>query len=164
MGQTSALFTDHEFHSVNIGTSHIASRLAEVAKRVVALRKGRDRIDATLLSDPDISELGRFVVTLDPADIGKFRTPSLRNVALTAPYMHDGSVATLDEAVDLELYEHGSEHGAPLILTPRGKKDLIALLKALTSPVAIGGRLIVCAGRLHSATAHTGGRAARGLN
>ncbi len=43
-----------------------------------------------------------FVVTLSPADIGKFRTPSLRNVALTAPYMHDGSVATLEEAIELE--------------------------------------------------------------
>jgi cytochrome c peroxidase len=86
-----------------------------------------------ILSDRDIAELGRFVVTLNPADIGKFRTPSLRNVAVTAPYMHDGSVATLSEAVDRELYDH-TQPGRPLILTPKEKQDLVRFLDSLTSP------------------------------
>ncbi len=53
-------------------------------------------------TDQRISSLGAFVTTLDPADVGKFRTPSLRNVALTAPYMHDGGVSQLKTAIALE--------------------------------------------------------------
>lgn len=136
IGPKDALFTDHEFHSVNVGLPHIAFSLAILTTRVVAVRTAGARIDATILSDPDIAELGRFVVTLDPADIGKFRTPSLRNVALTAPYMHDGSVPTLEEAVERELYVHTDQSGRPLILTPQEKADLVTFLKSLTSPVA----------------------------
>jgi cytochrome c peroxidase len=139
IGQEAALFTDHQFHSVNVGMPRVASKLAAITTRVVAVRSSGARIDATILSEPDIAELGRFVVTLDPADIGKFRTPSLRNVALTAPYMHDGSVVTLDEAVDRELYAHTGEIGRPIILTPTEKADLVAFLSALTSPVAEHG-------------------------
>jgi cytochrome c peroxidase len=136
IGRADALFTDHEYHSVNVGLQSIASKLPALTTRLVAARNEGARIDAAILSDPDMSELGRFAVTLDPADIGKFRTPSLRNVALTAPYMHDGSVATLEEAVDRELYDHVGEAGRPLILTPREKGDLVEFLKSLTSPVA----------------------------
>jgi cytochrome c peroxidase len=138
IGTKSALFTDNNFHRVNIGQSRIASKLAELTIRVVAAKKaGNHSVGDAILSDPDISELGRFVATLDPNDIGKFRTPTLRNVALTAPYMHDGSVATLGEAVELELYQHVRGDGRPLILTPVEKEDLAAFLKTLTSPVAI---------------------------
>jgi cytochrome c peroxidase len=73
---------------------------------------------------------------LNPADIGQFKTPSLRNVALTAPYMHDGSVATLEEAVELELYGRGNSLAYPISLTAKEKDDLIAFLLALTSPSA----------------------------
>jgi cytochrome c peroxidase len=135
MDKEAALFTDNQFHSVNVGLPRIASKLAAVTSRLVTVRTSGALIDATILSDPEVAELGRFVVTLDPADIGKFRTPSLRNVALTAPYMHDGSVATLDEAVERELYEHSSQSGRPLILTPNEKADLVAFLNSLTSPV-----------------------------
>jgi cytochrome c peroxidase len=89
------------------------------------------------LSDRDMAELGHFVATLKPKDIGTFRTPSLRNVALTAPYMHDGSVRTLEDAVEHELYLRGSRAGRPLILTPSEKADLVEFLKALTSPGAL---------------------------
>ena len=75
-------------------------------------------------------------MTLEPADIGKFRTPSLRNTALTAPYMHDGSVASLEQAVELEIYYRSAEAGIPLILTPIEKTDLVEFLTALTSPSA----------------------------
>ncbi|MBV8806028.1 MAG: hypothetical protein JO042_13300 [Sinobacteraceae bacterium] len=92
---------------------------------------------SVILTHPDIAELGRFVITLKPGDIGKFRTPSLRNVAVTAPYMHDGSVATLTEAVERELYVRNNRDGRPLILTPREKADLVEFLRALTSPAAV---------------------------
>ena len=80
---------------------------------------------------------GRQRITLNPADRGKFKTPTLRNIALTAPYMHDGSLATLEEVID-----HFSAGGlpdpnkdplmAPLQLTTQEKQDLIAFLRALT--------------------------------
>ena len=72
-------------------------------------------------------------MTKDPVDIGRFKTPSLRNVALTAPYMHDGSIPTLEEAVEREVYYRGLCTSRPLILTPAEKADLIEFLKALTS-------------------------------
>ncbi len=76
--------------------------------------------------------------TGDPADMGRFRTPSLRNVAVTGPYMHDGSVATLEEAVD--HYAAGGRAGSPLTdplvtgfaLDAGERADLVAFLEALT--------------------------------
>lgn len=132
-----ALFTDNDFHSVNVGLQRIAPRLAELTTRLVNARQAGVSLDQTVLSEEDLAELGRFVVTLKPADIGKFRTPSLRNVALTAPYMHDGSVMTLQEAVEMELYNRGAEAGRPLILSPQEKIDVIEFLRSLTSPTAV---------------------------
>ena len=63
-----------------------------------------------------------------PQDMGKFRTPSLRNIAVTAPYMHDGSVATLEAVLDIKM----KNPSKPLALTPQDKSDLIAFLKTLT--------------------------------
>jgi cytochrome c peroxidase len=81
---------------------------------------------------------GRYAVTRHPADRGRFKTPSLRNVALTAPYMHDGSVADLETVV--ELYDRGGsknphldEDLRPLHLTAADQRALIAFLKALSS-------------------------------
>jgi len=81
---------------------------------------------------------GRYAVTLDPADLGRFRTPTLRNVALTAPYFHDGSAATLADVV--EFYDKGGNPNPnldpalrPLKLRPEQKRDLISFLESLTS-------------------------------
>lgn len=82
-------------------------------------------------------DLGRYDVTKKAEDRGAFKTPSLRNVALTAPYMHDGSVATLEEVVD--FYDRGGDSVAgkdkliyKLNLTAQEKSDLVAFMKALT--------------------------------
>ncbi|MGB8854132.1 MAG: cytochrome c peroxidase [Pirellulales bacterium] len=84
-------------------------------------------------------DLGRFVVTKDEKDTGAFKTPTVRNVALTAPYMHDGSMATLEEVV--EWYDKGghpnphlSDKIKPLKLTPQEKSDLVEFMKACTGP------------------------------
>lgn len=131
IGVKAAIFTDQQFHGLGVGREHIASRLAHVAKQaVVASATEAERL---IVSRPDIAALGRFLATRKPADIGKFRTPSLRNVALTAPYMHDGSVATLEEAIDLEIYYRGIAANRPLVLTPEEKSDLVDFLKSLTS-------------------------------
>lgn len=83
-------------------------------------------------------DIGRAGVTGDEADRGAFKTPSLRNVAETAPYMHDGSVATLEEVVD--HYDRGGtpnprldEEIQPLGLSAVEKRQLVAFLRALTS-------------------------------
>lgn len=132
IGPEAALFTDNQFHSLGVGFKRVSPRLAEIT-RYVADNNGRE-LDEAVLTRAEFSELGRFVVTLDPVDIGRFKTPSLRNVAVTAPYMHDGSINTLEEALNLEIYYRGVASGRPLILTPKEKAELIEFLKALTSP------------------------------
>lgn len=86
---------------------------------------------------------GRFDVTGNTEDIGKFKTPTLRNIAITAPYMHDGRFATLEEVI--EFYNSGVNHppnldpimtkpsfAHGLQLTAQQKSDLLAFLRALT--------------------------------
>lgn len=131
IGEHSASFTDGRFHSLGVGLAPIGTSLAQLAIRVTAASKSQ--LDQLVVRDREIAALGRFVVSNDPNDIGRFKTPSLRNVALTAPYMHDGSVPTLEEVVDQEAYYRGLEAGRPLILTPAEKVDLVAFLRALTS-------------------------------
>jgi len=87
---------------------------------------------------------GLEALTFRPEDMGRFRTPPLRNVAVTAPYMHDGSVATLSEVIDIfaaggrARMENGvaSPLQSPLVtgftFTPGEKADLLAFLEALT--------------------------------
>ncbi len=88
---------------------------------------------AALQSHPDP---GRFAVTQDEADRGKFKTPSLRGVSRSSPYMHDGSLATLRDVV--EFYNRGGGKNPrldplmrPLELTPQEVDSLIEFLKAL---------------------------------
>jgi cytochrome c peroxidase len=127
------LFTDHQFHSLAVGLDRIERKLPQLTLHLVALRRDGGPLGREILNDPDLAELGRFAVTLDPRDLGAFKTPSLRNVALTAPYMHDGSVASLGEAVDLEVYSRGARDDRPPILTPVERADVVAFLQALTS-------------------------------
>jgi cytochrome c peroxidase len=86
---------------------------------------------------------GLYEQTGRPQDVGKFRVPTLRNIAVTAPYMHDGSIATLDEALD--HYVAGGRTAnplrstglQPLALTPDERRDLIAFLDSLTDYEAL---------------------------
>jgi len=81
-------------------------------------------------------DLGRYDVTKNEKDKGAFKTPTLRDLQRTAPYMHDGSIATLEEVV--ELYDRGGEANPwldpkmePLGLTEAQKADLVAFLRSL---------------------------------
>jgi cytochrome c peroxidase len=130
IGARDAMLSDGKFHSLGVGMEDIRAHLAELATR--AMRREAP-LDHTVLQDGELAELGRFLVTRDPHDIGKFKTPSLRNVALTAPYMHNGRVATLEEAVEREIYYRGLTTNRPLIVTPNEKEDLVAFLRSLTS-------------------------------
>ncbi|MEY4204216.1 MAG: hypothetical protein RL013_1920 [Bacteroidota bacterium] len=82
-------------------------------------------------------DVGRFRLTGDSSDMARFKVPTLRNVALTAPYMHDGSIATLEDVVSHynsggKTHPHKSPYIRPLGLTDREKDDLVAFLNALT--------------------------------
>jgi cytochrome c peroxidase len=133
------LFTDHQFHSLAVGFDKVERKLPALTSRLVDLHRDGRALGPGVLNDADIAELGRFAVTLDPHDLAAFKTPSLRDVALTAPYMHDGSVATLGEAVDLEVYSRGARDDRPLILTPLERAELIAFLEALTAEDPVEG-------------------------
>lgn len=128
---TYPFFTDNKFH--NIGVAMKAVNFEALARRAAI-----ETDAAKLAREPGAAELGRYLVTKQPKDIGAFKTPGLRNITLTAPYMHDGSEATLESVI--EFYDKG---GAPnpnldggmraLGLTAEEKKDLAEFLKALTS-------------------------------
>ena len=86
---------------------------------------------------------GRALVTKNLADRGKFKTPTLREVSRTAPYMHDGSLATLEDVIDFysdggRKNPHRDEEIRPLKLTRQEKSDLLAFLKSLTGRVSDG--------------------------
>jgi cytochrome c peroxidase len=134
IGPDHALFSDGKFHSLGVGMEKIRGRLAELATRAV---NHRAPLDHTVLQDTELAELGRFLVTRDPRDIGKFKTPSLRNVALTAPYMHNGEVATLEDTVEREVYYRGLTANRQLIITTDEKRDLVEFLRSLTGEVLL---------------------------
>ncbi|MBS1152476.1 MAG: cytochrome-c peroxidase [Myxococcaceae bacterium] len=143
--QTTALFTDHRFHNVGIGITEIQADAPALATEFLKTRATLAEVDVKVLSDKRTSELGRLVVTRTFDDIGSFKTPTLRNAALTAPYMHDGSLKTLREV--MVHYNNGgvTKKGAkvndflsggilPLELTDKELDDLVAFMDALTSP------------------------------
>ncbi|MFH1242814.1 MAG: cytochrome c peroxidase [Pseudomonadota bacterium] len=138
IGPNYALFTDNKFHNLGVGFKKIQPRLREIVKEVrMAQQKGRE-LDESILTKTEISELGRFVVTGKLSDIGAFKTPTLRNIAVTGPYMHDGSLTTLQEV--MELYNKGGEKNPflgsvrVLNLTDDEIKDVIEFMNSLTSP------------------------------
>ncbi|MBF0623175.1 MAG: photosynthetic protein synthase I [Magnetococcales bacterium] len=85
------------------------------------------------------TDLGAYAITKDPGDKGKFNTPSLRELKYTAPYMHNGMLATLDKVVD--FYDKGGGPGSelkPLGLSGAEKKQLVAFLESLSGdPVVV---------------------------
>lgn len=106
---TGANFSDEQYHNLGVGME---------------------------AKNPD---LGRYEVTREDKDRGAFKTPTLRNVALSAPYMHDGSQATLEEVVDWYVKgghpnPHLSDKVKRLELTEQEEADLVAFMEALTGP------------------------------
>ena len=129
-----ALFMDNRFYNIGVGFERIKRQLDEI---ILALKQGKKVSDLNL-SVEQVSELGRFNVTNRLKDIGKFKTPTLRNISLSAPYMHDGSMETLEEVVD--YYDKGGEKNRlidaaifPLKFTQQEKDDLVAFMQSLTS-------------------------------
>jgi cytochrome c peroxidase len=113
---------------VNCAACHVGANLADEKYHNIGV--GMDA------KEPDV---GRFAVTSDPKDWGAFKTPTIRNVAQSGPYMHDGSQKTL-----LEVVEHYAKGGVPnknlsdkikkIDLTAQEKQDLVAFMEACTGP------------------------------
>ena len=134
-----ALFVDQRLH--NTGVGYGASLPARRKTERVQLAPGvfvdvpNEVIES--VSEAQMADLGRYEITENPADRWKFRTPGLRNVALTGPYMHDGSLSTLRDVV--AFYNRGGEPNPqldplihPLGLSEREIDDLVAFLESLT--------------------------------
>ncbi len=145
ISQTHALFTDSLFHNLGVGFERINTDVASLASAYRQAKRNAQQIDIEVLSNKNTSELGRFAVSTESRDMGSFKTPTLRNVAMTAPYMHDGSLETLKDVV--VFYNNGGrvkesdpffdfQSGGirPLDLSDEQVDDLVAFLEALTSP------------------------------
>jgi cytochrome c peroxidase len=139
IGEDAALFMDDQLHDTGIG--YAASMADDSDRRDVQLAPGEFRsVDADVIaqvSEAIPGDLGRYEISQDPADRWKYKTPSLRNVALTAPYMHDGSLSTLQDVV--EFYDRGGVPNEtldprirPLDLSPVEIGQLVAFLESLT--------------------------------
>ena len=122
-------FTDEEFHNTGVAWSSTSS--ASVPPTGSGQVPSTGSVQAGVFLDE-----GRWLVTGREADRGVFKTPTLREVARTAPYMHDGSLATLEAVVD--FYDQGGRLnpnlGAdirPIDLTADEKRALVAFLRAL---------------------------------
>jgi len=134
-----ALLTDHQFHNTGIG--YRESMLKEPEKQTVQVAPGVfikvDRQDLSAISETKANDLGRYEITQDPQDRWKYKTPSLRNIDLTAPYMHNGSLSSLEEVI--RFYNQGGVDNEnldslikPLNLTEIEINDLAEFLQALT--------------------------------
>lgn len=134
-----ALFTDNNNHNTGIGYAEAMAK-TDKSQRVQVAPGVYVDVAATLINsvaETKPNDLGRYEVTQKPEDRWKYKTPSLRNVSLTAPYMHNGTIATLQQVV--EFYNQGgiaNENLDPLIkplnLTELEIADLTAFLESLT--------------------------------
>jgi cytochrome c peroxidase len=143
--QTQALFTDNRFHNIGVGINDIQKDVPVLAGEFLQAKATLAEVDVKVLGDKRTSELGRFAVSRDFEGLGAFKTPTLRNAAVTSPYMHDGSLKTLKDVV--VHYNNGgvTKEGdpvndflsggiRPLNLTEAEIDDLVSFMEALTSP------------------------------
>ncbi len=146
--QTQALFTDNRFHNIGVGINDLQDDIPKLSREFLHADATLTEVDVEVLTDARTSERGRFAITRQFDDLGSFKTPTLRNIALTAPYMHDGSLPSLQKVV--VHYNNGGVTNAggrvndflsggirPLNLTDTEIDNLVAFMEALTSPTAV---------------------------
>ena len=137
INSSSPIGTDNRFHNIGVSARHQDfEKLAKSALEALAKDASQETIDQLALQT-NLSELGRFVVTRNRSDIGAFKTSQLRNVGISAPYMHDGSLPTLWDVVD--HYNKGGETNLyldggiePLALTDKEVDQVVAFMFTLT--------------------------------
>ncbi len=137
LNPSSPLGSDGRFHNVGVSARH--QKFGELADKALAALEKDPSLHGIekLATATELSELGRFLVTRNYADVGGFRTPQVRNVGITAPYMHDGSMPTLWDVMD--HYNRGGEANhwldggiEALALTEAEIDDVVAFMFALT--------------------------------
>ena len=139
IGSQAALFTDQQRH--NTGVGYAASMWRDSGQQLIQVAPGVnisvDKQALKSVAQVRTHDLGFYEVSQQPADRWAYKTPGLRNIALTAPYMHDGSFANLPAVID--FYDQGgvaNENLSPMIkplhLTAEEKQDLLAFLRSLT--------------------------------
>ncbi|OAI05330.1 cytochrome c peroxidase [Methylomonas methanica] len=139
IGDKSALFTDQKRHNTGIGYTESMQKSPEKQRVQVAPGVFVDVNSDNLkgLNTEKANDLGYYEISQNPADRWAYKTPSLRNVALSAPYMHNGSLPTLAEVV--KFYNQGgaaNENLSPLLkplgLSEQESADLVVFLEALS--------------------------------
>jgi len=136
---SSPFFTDNKFHNIGVAAKdQNFPQLARRARQLMSQGKNRTQILDELALTEGFSELGRYLITGQPKDIGVFKTSGLRDIELTAPYMHNGSEKTLLDVV--KFYNKGGEANPnldggmrPLKLTDPQMDEMVEFLKTLTS-------------------------------
>jgi cytochrome c peroxidase len=134
---TFPFFTDGIYRNTGVAVNFTGFNA--LARRAMAAARDESGDALAALSKHErAGELGRFLTTGNTLDVGAFRTPSLRNVELTAPYFHDGSAATLADVV--RFYVKGGNENPhrdwqleAVPLTESEQRDVVEFLKALTS-------------------------------
>jgi cytochrome c peroxidase len=134
-------FTDFAYHNTGVAANHPNfNNLARRAAAAVETDQAKSTIDQLGALEGG-QELGRILFSYQLFDLGSYRTPSLRNVALTAPYFHDGSAKTLADVV--RFYNDGGrtninleEELHALGLTEAEQRDLVVFLECLTGRAA----------------------------
>lgn len=141
IGERDALFTDQRFHNVGSQMRSEAKRQHELRVELIpGVTSVMTPDQLRRVSALDVSDQGRQEVTMQASDVRAFRTPSLRNVALTAPYMHDGSLDTLEEVLDHYIaggWPQDPVQDPRIRPLPIGRDDrdaIVAFLHSLTSP------------------------------
>lgn len=139
LSRESALFTDQLMHNTGIGYQRSMSNTpaesrVQIAPGEYITVRGDVVADA---AEPPPNDLGLYEITENPDDRWKYRTPTLRNVTLTAPYMHDGSISSLEEVI--AFYDAGGIRNElldpllrPLNLSDEESNQLLAFLNTLT--------------------------------
>jgi cytochrome c peroxidase len=135
-----ALFTDNGIHNTGVGYADAMGKTTTPSQRVQVSPGVYVNVESTVIdsvAETKPNDLGRYEVTQNPQDRWRYKTPSLRNVSLTSPYMHNGSIATLREVV--EFYNRGGIPNEnldalikPLHLSATEIDELTSFLKALT--------------------------------
>jgi cytochrome c peroxidase len=134
-----ALFTDQQLHNTGIGYAQSMAKIPETSTIQIAPGVFTHVPAATLqaVMESKANDLGYYEITQNPAHRWRYKTPSLRNISLTAPYMHNGALPNLRGVVN--FYNQGgvtNENLDPLIkplhLQPQEIDDLIAFLETLT--------------------------------
>lgn len=136
-----ALFSDARFHNTGIGFARRRGAPGPAHRYLVQLAPGvfteLQEKELASVSEPVQDDTGRHEVTGNGSERWSYRTPTLRNVGITAPYMHDGSLATLEAVI--EYYQQGGIDNPgkdplvqPLALTIEEKRNLASFLRSLT--------------------------------